>query len=72
MSDKYERIQGGNEVVISTVLYLFSLFVSDILFCAGNTRDTLKHTSYSVVLSGRNYAAIGTLFFDLNLQCDAS
>ena len=37
MSDKYERIQDGNEMLISTVSNLFSFFVLDTLFCPGNT-----------------------------------
>ena len=36
MSDRYEPIQGGNKMVISTVTEPVSYFVSDILFCPGN------------------------------------
>ena len=44
ISDEYERIQGGNEMVISTVSNLFSFLISDILFCLGNTPICiLKH-----------------------------
>ena len=47
MSTKNYRIQGGNEMVISTVLGLFSFSVSDILFCIGNTHDSLSSVPLS-------------------------
>ena len=47
MSDKNERIQGGNEMVISTVLKPFFVLVSDILFCFG---DAYVHNSIHIML----------------------
>ena len=42
MSDKNERIQGGNEMVIQQLSNLFSFFVLNSLFCPGHSWNRRK------------------------------